>query len=132
MPSTFSLSNSGTAIAEWTACAMMLCCARKRGSFAASLVITDAFSASTLFKMVCDSANDPLALSQTILKSVLAENASVITSDAANDPRFLAQHSIIAHAVHSAMAVPLFDNEKVLGILYADSSDPLVNYGQRE
>ena len=77
-------------------------------------------------------ANDPLALSQTILKSVLAENASVITSDAANDPRFLAQHSIIAHAIHSAMAVPLFDNEKVLGILYADSSDPLVNYGQRE
>jgi len=77
-------------------------------------------------------ANDPLALSQTILKSVLAENAAVITSDAANDPRFLAQHSIIAHAIHSAMAVPLFDNEKVLGILYADSFDPLVTYGQRE
>jgi len=77
-------------------------------------------------------ANDPLALSQTILRSVLAENASVITSDAANDPRFLAQHSIIAHAIHSAMAVPLFDNEKVLGILYADSFDPLVTYGQRE
>jgi serine phosphatase RsbU (regulator of sigma subunit) len=77
-------------------------------------------------------ADEPLALSQTILKSVLAENAAVITSDAANDPRFFAQRSIIAHAIHSAMAVPLFDNERVLGILYADSSDPLVNYGQRE
>jgi sigma-B regulation protein RsbU (phosphoserine phosphatase) len=77
-------------------------------------------------------ADEPLALSQTILKSVLAENASVITSDASNDPRFLSQKSIIAHAIHSAMAVPLFDNEQVLGILYADSSDPLVNYGQRE
>jgi sigma-B regulation protein RsbU (phosphoserine phosphatase) len=77
-------------------------------------------------------ADEPLALSQTILKTVLAENTAVITGDAANDPRFHSQHSIIAHAVHSAMAVPLFDNERVLGILYADSSDPLVNYGQRE
>ena len=77
-------------------------------------------------------ADEPLALSQTILKTVLSENASVITADAANDPRFLSQKSIIVHAIHSAMAVPLFDNERVLGILYADSSDPLVNYGQRE
>ena len=77
-------------------------------------------------------ADEPLALSKTILNSVLAENTSIITSDAANDPRFLSQNSIIAHAIHSAMAVPLFDNERVLGILYADSSDPLVNYGQRE
>ena len=77
-------------------------------------------------------ADEPLAVSQTILKSVLAENRAVITSDAANDPRFLSQKSIIAHAIHSAMAVPLFDNEKVLGILYADSSDPRVTYGQTE
>jgi serine phosphatase RsbU (regulator of sigma subunit) len=28
--------------------------------------------------------------------------------------------------------VPLFDNERVLGILYADSSDPLVTYGKGE
>ena len=77
-------------------------------------------------------ADEPLALSQTILKTVLAENTAVITGDAANDPRFHSQRSIIAQAIHSAMAVPLFDNERVLGILYADSSDPLVNYGQRE
>jgi serine phosphatase RsbU (regulator of sigma subunit) len=77
-------------------------------------------------------AEEPLALSKTILNSVLAENASVITSDAANDPRFLSQKSIIAHPIHSAMAVPLFDNNQVLGILYVDSSDPLVTYGQRE
>ena len=75
-------------------------------------------------------AEEPLALSKTIIGSVLADNTSVITGDAANDPRFLAQRSIIAQAIHSAMAVPLFDNEKVLGILYADSSDPRVIYGQ--
>jgi serine phosphatase RsbU (regulator of sigma subunit) len=77
-------------------------------------------------------ADEPLALSQTILRIVLAENTAVITGDAANDPRFMSGKSIIGNAIHSAMAVPLFDNERVLGILYADSSDPLVNYGQRE
>ena len=63
---------------------------------------------------------------------MLAENTAVITSDAAHDPRFLAQHSIIAQAIHSAMAVPLFDNQSVLGILYVDSTDPGVLYGQSE
>ncbi len=77
-------------------------------------------------------ANEPLALSQTITRTVLAENTAVITRDAANDPRFLAQQSIIAQAIHSAMAVPLFDNEKVLGILYVDSTNPGVTYGQPE
>ncbi len=77
-------------------------------------------------------ANEPLALSQTITRTVLAENTAVITGDAANDPRFLAQHSIIAQAIHSAMAVPLFDNEKVLGILYVDSTNPAITYGKAE
>jgi len=77
-------------------------------------------------------AEEPLAISSTILDSVLADNTAVITSDAANDPRFLAQQSVIAQAIHSAMAVPLFDNERVLGILYADSSDPRTSYGQTE
>jgi serine phosphatase RsbU (regulator of sigma subunit) len=35
----------------------------------------------------------------------------------------------MAQSIHSAMAVPLFDNEKVLGALYADTTDPRVQYG---
>lgn len=77
-------------------------------------------------------AAEPLALSQSIARAVLAENTAVITGDAAHDPRFNAQHSIIAQAIHSAMAVPLFDNQSVLGILYVDSTDPGVLYGQSE
>jgi len=78
------------------------------------------------------SARQPLAISRTILETVLNECTSVITSDAAQDPRFAARESIIAQAVHAAMAVPLFDNEKVLGLLYADTSDFTVNYGQEQ
>ena len=77
-------------------------------------------------------AGEPLALSQTIMRTVLGENTSVLTGDASQDPRFLGQHSIIAQAIHSAMAVPLFDNQTVLGILYADSTDARIIFGQGE
>ncbi len=40
------------------------------------------------------------------------------------DPRFEGQKSIVSQGVHSAMAAPLFDNQKVLGALYADSRLP--------
>lgn len=77
-------------------------------------------------------AGEPLALSQTIMRTVLGENTSVLTGDATQDPRFLGQHSIIAQAIHSAMAVPLFDNQTVLGLLYADSTDPRTIFAQGE
>ena len=46
---------------------------------------------------------------------VMEDCTSVLTADASLDPRFQGQQSIVAQAVHSAMAVPLFDNETVLG-----------------
>jgi len=77
-------------------------------------------------------ADEPLALSQTILGLVLAENTAVVTADATLDPRFLGQQSVIAQAIHSAMAVPLFDNENVLGVLYIDTTNPAITYGHAE
>jgi len=73
-------------------------------------------------------ADRALALSTTIMRKVLAECTSVIIRDTAVDPRFQAQQSIVAQSVHSAMAVPLFDNEKVLGLLYVDSADLTVRF----
>jgi len=78
------------------------------------------------------SATEPLALSRTIMEMVLTENTAVVTKDAALDPRFKSQQSIVLQGIHSAMAVPLFDNTRVLGLIYADSVDPRAYYGQRE
>ena len=68
------------------------------------------------------------ALSRSILRVVLDENTAVITSDVLNDPRFMAQESIVGLGIHSAMAVPLYDNKDVLGVLYVDSTRPTVTY----
>jgi len=77
-------------------------------------------------------AREPLALSRGIMSRVLDQRASVVTADAALDPRFLAQHSVVAQSIHSAMAVPLFDNERVLGLLYVDSHDPGMRFGEEQ
>jgi len=76
------------------------------------------------------SSRQPLAISRSILDTVLQDCASVVIGNAAEDPRFRAQHSIVAQSIHAAMAVPLFDNERVLGVLYADSVDPTIGFGR--
>jgi len=73
-------------------------------------------------------ADQALALSTSIMRKVLGECTSVLTRDTATDPRFRGQQSIVAQSVHSAMAVPLFDNEKVLGLLYVDSHDLTISF----
>jgi phosphoserine phosphatase RsbU/P len=75
-------------------------------------------------------ADRPLVLSRSIMSTVLRECTSVLTRDTGIDPRFQGQQSIVAQSVHAAMAVPLFDNEKVLGLIYVDSSDPRVTFDE--
>lgn len=71
---------------------------------------------------------EPLALSNTILATVLDECASLVVRDATLDPRFQAQQSVVAQSIRSAMVVPLLDGERVLGVLYVDTTDARVRY----
>lgn len=67
-------------------------------------------------------------LSKTIVNEILTNKSSVLIGDPLDDPRFSGQQSIVASDLKSAMAVPLFDEGKVLGILYADTTNPLHRY----
>ncbi len=66
-------------------------------------------------------------LSRTIVEEILNEKNSILI-DPKDDPRFAGQQSIIASEINSAMAVPLFDEGVVLGILYVDTTNPLKRY----
>ncbi len=74
----------------------------------------------------------PLHLSSTIVGSVLRGRDSVLVANPLEDPRFGGQQSIMALSLRSAMAAPLFDNERVRGILYVDTTDPRVRYTQAD
>ncbi|MCK5127126.1 MAG: SpoIIE family protein phosphatase [candidate division Zixibacteria bacterium] len=85
-----------------------------------------------MFTAACctSSGNDPgyFSLSKTILKDILENKNAILIDDAKEDPRFAEKESIIASDLRSAMAVPLFDEERVFGILYADTTNPLRRY----
>jgi sigma-B regulation protein RsbU (phosphoserine phosphatase) len=76
------------------------------------------------------SGSDPgkLTLSRTIVNEIITNKKSILITDPTNDPRFAQQQSIILSEMKSAMAVPLFDEGKVLGILYADTTKPFHIY----
>jgi len=79
----------------------------------------------------CQSGSqDPgyFSLSQTILKDILSNKNAILIDDASQDPRFAGKESIISSDMRSAMAVPLFDEKKVFGILYADTTNPIKRY----
>jgi serine phosphatase RsbU (regulator of sigma subunit) len=67
-----------------------------------------------------------------MVRRVLNEGAALLTTDAQSDPRFKEKQSVIAQRIRSAMAAPLFDNERIIGILYADTTDPACWYSEDE
>jgi serine phosphatase RsbU (regulator of sigma subunit) len=75
-------------------------------------------------------AGEPLVLSKAILRTVVEENSAVLTRNAVFDPRLKGSDSLLAQGVRSAVAVPLYDEERLHGILYVDSQDPRVQLGE--
>ncbi|HOP07500.1 MAG TPA: SpoIIE family protein phosphatase [candidate division Zixibacteria bacterium] len=67
-------------------------------------------------------------LSRTIVNEIMANKNAILICDAREDPRFAEQKSIIMSELRSAMAVPLFDQDRVHGILYVDTTNPMHQY----
>jgi hypothetical protein len=76
--------------------------------------------------------NAPLQISRTIISQVMSKRDSVLMSNPLEDQKYAAQQSIMALNLRSAMAAPLFDNERVRGILYVDTRQASVQYSQAD
>ncbi|MDH3890742.1 MAG: SpoIIE family protein phosphatase [candidate division Zixibacteria bacterium] len=72
------------------------------------------------------------SLSRTIVSEIITNKNAILISNPLDDPRFASQQSIIMSQLSSAVAVPLFDEGKVLGILYADTADPRHHYDDEQ
>jgi len=62
-----------------------------------------------------------LVVSQTIIQTAVRQKSSIISSDALVDERFVHSRSVAALDVRSAMCAPLYNRNRVLGIVYVDS-----------
>lgn len=64
--------------------------------------------------------NQNIQVSRTILNTALAKNSSILLSDIQSDSYFKEQASVVRSNVRSAMCVPMWNNEEIVGIVYAD------------
>ncbi len=76
------------------------------------------------YRLSDQKGSDSFAIPRSIVREVLDKKMAVLFSDLISDERFAKQESIVVSGIRSAMAVPLINEQKVLGILYADTADP--------
>jgi adenylate cyclase len=73
----------------------------------------------TKFIEGADAADIPI--SRTILKMVAEQQVALMTSNALEDARLLGGKSIAIHGIRSAMCVPLWHRQRVIGAVQVDS-----------
>ncbi len=69
-------------------------------------------------------------LSRTIIKKIIDERSAILIPNLRLDSNFHNRESIMISGAQSIIAVPLFDEDKVLGILYADSLSPTSGFSE--
>lgn len=63
-----------------------------------------------------------ITISKTIADRVFSDKVAILTTDAQVDPRFKGGESIRVLGIRSAICAPLWDRDRVIGIIYVDSS----------
>jgi len=73
-----------------------------------------------------------ITISRTITETVLRDRVSVLTADAATDPRFQSGASVFLYGIRSALCVPLWDDEDVIGVIYIDTRTQSYSFTEDE
>jgi adenylate cyclase len=74
-----------------------------------------------LTKFLEDAEQQDIPISRTILKMVAEQQVALMTSNALEDARLLGGKSIAIHGIRSAMCVPLWNKNRVIGAVQVDS-----------
>jgi adenylate cyclase len=74
-----------------------------------------------LTKFIEGAEQQDIPISRTILTMVAQQQVSLMTSNALEDARLLGGKSIAIHGIRSAMCVPLWNRQRVIGAVQVDS-----------
>ena len=74
-----------------------------------------------LTKFIEGAEQQDIPISRTILKMVSQQQVALMTSNALEDVRLLGGKSIAIHGIRSAMCVPLWNRQRVIGAVQVDS-----------
>ncbi len=67
-------------------------------------------------------------VSQTIVNTSLERNSAILISDIQSDEGLRAQASVVQAQIHSAMCVPLWNNQDIIGLIYCDRASLLEQF----
>ncbi len=70
--------------------------------------------------------------SRTIIRKVIEDKVALLTSDAMDDSRFSVSESIVSRKIQSAMCVPLWDKERIIGVIQLTSTRLGNQYTQKD
>ncbi len=69
-------------------------------------------------------AKGDIRASRTIINKVITDKVALLTSNAMVDPRFGSAESLVGQNIRSAMCVPLWRKEEIIGVIQLDSIRP--------
>ncbi|HOW86309.1 MAG TPA: SpoIIE family protein phosphatase [Candidatus Aminicenantes bacterium] len=74
--------------------------------------------------------NQSIFVSQTIVRTALERNSAILISDIQADEDLREQFSVIQARIHSAMCVPLWNNQDIIGLIYCDRASLLEQFSE--
>ncbi len=94
------------------------------------LILTDENKDEQFIPMVVKYKDDKvksrgeIRASRTIINKVIQDKVALLTSNAMADPRFESAESLVGQNIRSAMCVPLWRKDKIIGVIQLDSIRP--------
>jgi adenylate cyclase len=79
-----------------------------------------------------EGASHDIPISRTILKMVAEQQVALMTSNALEDARLLGGKSIAIHGIRSAMCVPLWNKQRVIGAVQVDSPIHIGSFAEED
>lgn len=85
---------------------------------------------SSLYGRDREDENMPVHISRTVVDKVRAEGVAIVTNDIRTSETLSTVQSLVAAQITSLMCAPLIVFEKIVGVIYLDTSDPTVRFDE--
>jgi serine phosphatase RsbU (regulator of sigma subunit) len=69
-------------------------------------------------------------VSQNIVRMAVERNSAILVSDIQSDEHLREQVSVVQAQIHSAMCVPLWNNQDIIGLIYCDRASLLEQFSE--
>jgi Nif-specific regulatory protein len=85
---------------------------------------------SSLYGRDREDENQPIHISRTVVDKVMTEGVALLSNDIRTSETLSTAQSLIAAQITSLMCAPLILFEKIVGVIYLDTSDPTVRFDE--